>query len=205
MNLTDEIVSSKQILLFLSQPRYLKQWKPPRSKLCCAIPCTTSFPRVEIRLLAASSAICRRTRTVTLLSAISWRGRLIAAMRNTTVIATRLFNEFKLCHGLSIKTRRNNGAFTVSGSEADVAIVAIDKFDHPFNLMLLTSTCRSLERGLFARDFKVKTVIRHKRRQYICDEQSDFFFYATKVTYTIYSIFILHIHCKGYKNSRCNI
>lgn len=64
-------------LLFLGQPRYLKKWKPLRSKLCCAIPCTTSFPRVEIRLLAASSAICRRTRTVTLLSAISWRARLL--------------------------------------------------------------------------------------------------------------------------------
>lgn len=38
----------------------------------------------------------------------------------------------------------------------DVAFGAIDKFDHPFNLVLLARTCRSLERGLFARDFKYR-------------------------------------------------
>jgi len=68
----------------------------------------------------------------------------IAAIRNTIAIARRLLNEFNLWHGLFIE-QRNNGVYTVSESEADFVFVAIDKFDHPFELVLLASACRSLQ------------------------------------------------------------
>lgn len=131
----------------LSTAVYLKQERSLRSKLSCA-----TLLHNKPRWIACNLS---KNENCGLFS--RWfrdTPSFIAAIRNTIAIARRLLNEFNLWYSLFIE-QRNNGAFTVSGSEADFAFVAIDRFDHPFNLVFPASACRSLQCGSFARDTKV--------------------------------------------------